>query len=194
MFRTTISKEEINQLPVAEYSNNIVLLEEPREILEAVKEIRSLDVLGFDTETRPSFRKGRKNKIALLQLAGYENVWIFRLNQMGLPDELVDILTNPEIKKVGVAIRDDLKGLQVYKTFQPEGFIDLAKYSDNFSINDNGLRKLAAIILGVKISKSQQISNWEQKVLTEKQIRYAAIDAWACFEIYQQLNQIERES
>ena len=194
MFRTTISKEEINRLPVAEYSNNIVLLEEPREIQGAVKEIRSLDVLGFDTETRPSFRKGRKNKIALLQLAGYKNVWIFRLNQMGLPDELVDILTNPEIKKVGVAIRDDLKGLQVYKTFQPEGFIDLAKYSDHFSIKDNGLRKLAAIILGVKISKSQQISNWEQEVLTEKQIHYAAIDAWACFEIYQQLNQIERES
>jgi len=194
MFKPTISREEINQLPPAQYSSTIIVVDHEKQVDDIINDIRCLDVLGFDTETRPSFRKGRKNKIALLQLAGYDQVWIFRLSKMGLPDKIVDILTNPEIVKVGVAIRDDLKGLQVYKAFKPERFVDLADYSNNYSIRDNGLRRLAAIILGVKVSKSQQISNWEQDILTEKQIRYAALDAWACFEMYHKLNRDRGDS
>ena len=192
MFKTTISRDEINVLPIATYPNNIILLEADHQVQDAVRHLRNLDVIGFDTETRPSFKKGRKNKIALLQLAGNEMVWILRVNLLGLPDEIIDILSNPEITKVGVAIRDDLKGLQEYKKFNPEGFVDLADYTNKFSIKDNGLRKLAAIILGVKISKSQQISNWEQHILTDKQKQYAAIDAWACLEIYKELIQVKR--
>ncbi len=188
LYPNSIPQDAVNALPQAVFEETVVLVEDPGAVPELCHQIRQYKVLGFDTESRPSFKKGRKNSIALLQLAAPGIVWLFRLKRMGLPEELVRIFEDRTIKKVGVATRDDLVGLQEYRNFTPRGFIDLANYTDAFHIQDNGLRKIAAIILGVKISKSQQLSNWDQPVLTEKQIRYACIDAWACLEIYNHLN------
>ncbi|MCK4700524.1 MAG: 3'-5' exonuclease domain-containing protein 2, partial [Bacteroidales bacterium] len=143
--------------------------------------------LGFDTETRPSFRKGPNNRIALLQLATDDDAFLFRINKTKLPDTLVRILADPDLIKVGVAIRDDIKGLQKYSDFVPAGFVDLQNYVTDFGIESNGLRKLAGIVLNFRISKSNQVSNWENKKLSKGQIQYAATDAWVSYKVYSML-------
>ena len=187
MFQPSIEKNEINILPVAHFDGEVILVNSHDLLDAAIKELKKNSILGFDTETRPSFKKGIKNKVALLQLATAENSWLFRLNKIGLPTKLLDILEDPGIIKVGVAIRDDLIKLGELREFTPSGFVELADYVKKFDIQDNGLRKLAANVLKIKISKSQQLSNWEAEAYSPSQIRYAATDAWACFEIYHQL-------
>lgn len=187
MFQPTIENDKINELPVAQYPGEIIVVDSYDKCLSAVKEISQFDLLGFDTETRPSFKKGRMNKVALLQLATSETAWLFRLTKIGLPASLLRILEDVQTKKVGVAIHEDLNKLKIQKEFFPANFIDLAKYVKEFNILDNGLRKLAANILKFKISKSQQLSNWESVKLIPQQLNYAATDAWACYEIYNQL-------
>lgn len=152
-------------------------------------DIRECQMLGFDTETRPSFKKGRKNSVALLQLATARRAYLIRCNQIGLPWPIVDILQNPDVLKVGVAIRDDLKGLQKLAAFEPGGFIELQEYVNQFGIESNGLRGIAAIVLKIKISKTQQLSNWDNNALSDAQVLYAATDAWACHEIYRILSE-----
>jgi len=193
MFLPSIGKDEINILPVARFEGAINLIKSTHQVNSVFEEIQNSSVLGFDTETRPSFKKGRKNKVALLQLATDENAWLFRLDIVGLPTKILRILENPNIVKVGVAIRDDLIKIKEIQKFTPEGFIELADFVKKFDIQDNGLRKLAANILKIKISKSQQLSNWEAQEYTPSQIQYAATDAWACYEIYQQLRVYENE-
>ena len=187
MFQPSIEKNEINILPVAHFDGEVILVNSHDLLDAAIKELKKNSILGFDTETRPSFKKGIKNKVALLQLATAKNSWLFRLNKIGLPTKLLDILEDPGIIKVGVAIRDDLIKLGELREFTPSGFVELADYVKKFDIQDNGLRKLAANVLKIKISKSQQLSNWEAEAYSPSQIRYAATDAWACFEIYHQL-------
>lgn len=187
MFQPTIENDKINDLPVAQYPGDIIVVDSYDKCLSAVKEISQFDLLGFDTESRPSFKKGRTNKVALLQLATSETAWLFRLTKIGLPASLLRILEDVQIKKVGVAIHEDLNKLKIKKEFLPANFIDLAKYVKEFNILDNGLRKLAANILKLKISKSQQLSNWESVKLIPQQLNYAATDAWVCYEIYNQL-------
>jgi len=193
MFLPSIGKDEINILPVARFEGAINLIKSADQVNSVFEEIQNSTVLGFDTETRPSFKKGRKNKVALLQLATDENAWLFRLDIVGLPTKILRILENPDIVKVGVAIRDDLIKIKEIQKFTPEGFIELADFVKKFDIQDNGLRKLAANILKIKISKSQQLSNWEAQEYSPSQIQYAATDAWACYEIYQQLRVYENE-
>ena len=187
MFQPSIDKNEINILPVAHFDGEVILVNSHDLLDAAIKELKKNSILGFDTETRPSFKKGIKNKVALLQLATAKNSWLFRLNKIGLPTKLLDILEDPGVIKVGVAIRDDLIKLGELREFTPSGFVELADYVKKFDIQDNGLRKLAANVLKIKISKSQQLSNWEAEAYSPSQIRYAATDAWACFEIYHQL-------
>ncbi len=193
MFLPSIGKDEINILPVARFEGAINLIKSADQVNSVFEEIQNSTVLGFDTETRPSFKKGRKNKVALLQLATDENAWLFRLDIVGLPTKILRILENPDIVKVGVAIRDDLIKIKEIQKFTPEGFIELADFVKKFDIQDNGLRKLAANILKIKISKSQQLSNWQAQEYSPSQIQYAATDAWACYEIYQQLRVYENE-
>lgn len=150
--------------------------------------LKQASVLGFDTETKPSFKKGRKNKVSLLQLADDHNAWLFRLNTIGLPDELAAILSDPDIIKVGVAIHDDIKALRQIKAFEPGGFTDLQNIVAGHGIKQLGLRKLSAIVLGFSISKSQQVSNWEAQALTWPQQLYAATDAWVCRRIFLRIN------
>ena len=193
MFLPSIGKDEINILPVARFEGAINLIKSADQVNSVFEEIQNSTVLGFDTETRPSFKKGRINKVALLQLATDENAWLFRLDIVELPTKILRILENPDIVKVGVAIRDDLIKIKEIQKFTPEGFIELADFVKKFDIQDNGLRKLAANILKIKISKSQQLSNWEAQEYSPSQIQYAATDAWACYEIYQQLRVYENE-
>lgn len=147
----------------------------------------SSKVLGFDTETRPSFKKGRKNKVSLIQLSNSEIACLIRINRIGIPDELVTILSNPGITKTGVAIHDDIRYLTGIRKFKPAGFIDLQGFVKEYGIQSSGLKKLAAIILGFRISKRQQVTDWEAIQLSEAQQIYAATDAWVCHQIYNKL-------
>lgn len=187
MYAADISKEDIQKLPLNQFEGDIWLVQTPGEMLKAVEMLRRETVLGFDTETKPSFKKGRVNKVALLQLSSARQSWLFRLNALGLPPELAEIMADPGIHKVGLALRDDLLALRKLHPFEPAGFTDLQKEVKNYGIEAMGLKKLAAIVLGIHISKSQQVSNWENPDLSEAQQRYAATDAWVCLEIFRKL-------
>ncbi|MGL4293738.1 MAG: 3'-5' exonuclease, partial [Bacteroidales bacterium] len=149
---------------------------------------RTLKVIGFDTETRPAFRKGQINKVALLQLSGEEYCFLFRLNIIGFPECLIDLLRDPSILKIGLSLRDDFMTMRRMAKFEPHGFIELQSYVKKFNIGEASLQKIFAILFGRKISKNQRLSNWEADSLTEGQKKYAATDAWACCRIYETLN------
>jgi ribonuclease D len=145
-------------------------------------------MIGFDTETKPSFKRGQVNSVALLQLSTGKKAFLFRINKIGLPDALKKILSDPEVMKVGVAIHDDIKGLQRISPFKPAGFIELQHEVKDYGISDFSLKKIAGIVLGIRISKSQRLSNWEADELTEAQQCYAATDAWISFQILHSLS------
>jgi ribonuclease D len=186
-FAATITKEEIQEKPIIYFEGPIFVIDGPSDAKIAIEKLSQNSILGFDTETKPIFRKGRRNSIAILQLSTQTEAFLFRL-QKHFPPEIKPLLENPEIKKIGAAIHDDLKSLKKYLEFEPGGFIDLQNFVKQFEIENSGLKKLAAIVLGRRISKSQQTSNWENPVLTEAQQIYAATDAWVCLEIFKQLN------
>lgn len=187
MFKESISKEEIAQLPNQGFNGVIHIIEDTIGFQKISPQLMAHKLLGFDTETKPSFKKGRKNKVALLQLSTANEAYLFRLNKFAVPDAVKQLLENTEVIKVGVAIRDDLAAINQLKPFIPGGFIELQHFVKDYHIQDNGLRKLAANILKIRISKQQQLSNWEGKTLTDAQLNYAATDAWACHQIYSQL-------
>ena len=189
MFPKRITKEEVGDLPLVSYSGRIELVANHESFKACLPALRDEKLLGFDTETRPSFRKGVMFPIALLQLATQETVYLIRLNQLGFPEELRELLASPESQKVGVAIRDDIKGLQQLGSFVPQGFVELSQLARQLGIVTCGLRNLAGIFLNVRISKKAQLSNWEQEELTESQQNYAATDAWISREIYGFLDQ-----
>jgi ribonuclease D len=187
LFPSQITKEELENLPVKSFEGKIVLVDNLVMLSKAVIALQGHHVLGFDTETKPCFQRGQSNKVALLQLSTPELAFLFRLHQIGLPHSLSRILADPKILKIGAAVHDDIKGLQKIGHFHPASFVDLQSMMKNFNIEAMGLRKMTAIILGFGISKKQQLSNWEQQVLTEAQQKYAATDAWVCLEIYKKL-------
>lgn len=187
LFQPEITPEELSLLPVIEFTGQIILVDRPGLINEALDFLEQQKFLGFDTETRPSFKKGRINSVSLLQLAADERVYLFRLNKIGLPHRLATILATEKIKKIGAAIRDDIRILQKLQKFSPGGFIDLQQYVGQFGINDKGVRKLAGIILKGRISKSQQLTNWDAEEITGGQKIYAATDAWVCLKMYMKL-------
>jgi ribonuclease D len=183
-FDQRMDRQEINSLPVWSYPGRIVLVRTPAELAAVLPELGGEKILGFDTETKPNFQKGENNPPALLQLAGETAVWIFQLVPLGLPEELSAILADPGIIKTGVAVDFDLHELQRLGCFQPEGFAELATVAKESGIKNHGLRGLAAVMLGYRISKGAQRSNWGAEALSERQLRYAATDAWAGREIY----------
>jgi len=187
-FREEISNEEIKQLPRKVFDGDIFLIDTERKFDIAIPLLREYRVLGFDTETKPSFKKGRSNSTALLQLATEDKAFLFRLNKIGFPKALAGLLSNENILKIGVAIRDDLKELQKLQPFEPEGFVDLQETAKDLNIKNISLKKLTAIVLNFRISKSQRVSNWEQEILSPAQLKYAATDAWVCYELYQKIN------
>jgi len=183
-FPERLGKEHIKTLPVRAFNGKIHLITQIKDVTIAIKTLRKYTVLGFDTETRPVFRKGVKYNVSLLQLSTPEEAFLFRLNHLGFPNALLEILEDSTILKVGVAILDDIRGLQKLRKFKSEGFVELAEIAGDLGIVTCGLRNLAAIILGVRITKKAQLTNWERPVINSKQSLYAATDAWICLEIY----------
>ena len=188
-FLPHIETEQIEKLPFADFKGNIILVENQDRLYgDAIRALRAEKVIGFDTETKPCFvAHAQKNRMALLQLSTETAAYIFRLQQLGLPEELCSILSDPAIIKVGAAVRDDIHGLNSYSAFRPGGFIDLQTLAEKFGIMEKSVRKMSAIILGIRVSKSQQLSNWESSRLSDAQMRYAAIDAWVCRQMYVKL-------
>ncbi len=189
-FYSNIPKAIIHELPVKKFEGKIFLIDTPGNTDNLKDIIEDIKIFGFDTETRPTFRKGRFNNTALVQLVTSDKAFLFRINLTGIPDILVRIIENKDIIKVGVAIRHDLISLQKLRSFNPSGFIDLQQYVEQFGIRDKGLRKLTANILGLRLVKGQQTSNWESKRLLQTQLEYAATDAWVCYEMYRKLSRI----
>ena len=161
------------------------------ECNRAIAYLRSQKIIGFDTETRPTFSPSQpRYGVALLQLSGPEKAFLFRINNMGMHRRLCSLLANPKVVKVGAAIHDDIRGLQKHHEFSPAAFIDLQKIVCEWGIRDKSVKKMAAIILGIRISK--QLSNWEAETLSEGQCKYAATDAWVCREMYLELLRSEK--
>jgi len=187
LFPERLNKEHIKNFPILSFKGKIHLIKEKKDIKKALKILRRESVLGFDTETRPSFKKGENYTVSLLQLSTSEEAFLFRLNYLGLEDELVSLLEDPGILKVGVAILDDVRALSKLKRFDAKGFVELANIGSELGIVTCGLRNLAAIFLGVRISKKAQLTNWERPEFNSGQALYAATDAWICLEMYRYL-------
>ena len=192
-FQKSITSEEANKMPLKAFEGEIILIDQYEDLMEAVQYLKKYDILGFDTETRPSFKKGKVNDVALLQLAANSKTFLFRINKIGLPSELTDLLKDPEIMKVGAAIKDDIRGLQKLNDFDANGFLELQDYVSNFGIESFSLKKLSAIVLNFRISKRQQVSNWEASELSPGQLRYAATDAWVSLKIFEKLKASKAE-
>jgi len=188
-YKISIDKEELADLPLIQFEGEIMLVESKDDYMSSIEYLAQQTMLGFDTETRPAFKKGVVYEVALLQLATKDRAFLFRLNKIGLPNGLKNILENPDIEKIGVAIRDDIKGLQKLNNFKPGGFVELQDRVKDYGILDFSLKKLSAIVLGYRISKAQQVTNWEALELSEAQQIYAATDAWISHRIYESLNQ-----
>jgi ribonuclease D len=188
MFNKVITKDEINLLPLKKYEGKIIIISGEKSMAYAAAELREQKVIGFDTEKRPSFQKGVKHQVALVQLATPEKVYLVRLNLTGFTRDLVKLFSDEDIIKVGIGTADDISSLQDMQKFTPAGFLDLNKITEQLGIENVGVRNLSALILGFRISKRQQVTNWERMKLTDNQINYAAMDAWVCLEIYNKLS------
>jgi ribonuclease D len=188
-FKKSITDEELAALPLSFFEGKIHLIEKVEQVTEAVNYLKNQPILGFDTETRPTFKKGQNHQVALLQLSTADEAFLFRTNMIGLTPGLIKILSTPSILKIGAAIRDDIKILQRIAPFKPYGFVELQELVKSYGIENFSLKKLAAIVQGVRISKSQRLSNWESHVLSEQQQIYAATDAWISYLIYIGLTQ-----
>ena len=184
-FRESITKEEINNLPVLEYKDKkLVLVDTLNKLKSAIEVLKNEEVVGFDTETKPSFEKVKTNKVALLQLSTADTCYLIRLNLLGMQNSIMEILSSEKPLKVGLSLRDDYKMLNRRRSFKPAGFLDLQSVIGKFGIKDLSLQKIYAIIFNKKISKSQRLTNWQAPNLTLPQQTYAAVDAWACMDIY----------
>jgi len=186
-FKESVTGDDLNLLEYRNFEGQIYVIDTIDKFYEALPSLRRHRILGFDTETKPSFKKGKTHVVSLLQLSSEHEAFLFRLSMIGLPAELVEILSDHSVIKTGAAIHDDIKLLQVRRKFLPGGFVELQTLVGKYGIKDLGLKKLAAIVLGFKISKRQQVTNWDASALTDLQILYAATDAWICYEIYQTL-------
>ncbi len=185
VYRKPFTKDDINALPLRRYTGAIHIVNTRAGLKKALKDILREKVLGFDTETRPTFGKGKaENPPALLQLATDAASWLFQLKSLPLPQELCHILSDPQVVKAGVGVHDDIRILQRVSTFEAAGFVDLAEVARENGLKTFGLRSLAANLLGFRISKSAQCSNWEVKTLSPKQVTYAATDAWVSRELH----------
>ena len=188
MFQPEISNEEIKELPLNSYEGPIEVIHKRSRLRSVIEVIEEEEHIGFDTETKPNFRKGRRNKVALMQLATSEKVYIIKLHQTGITPEITKLMESAFFKKIGVGLNDDMRALQYVSTFVPDGLIHLNEYVKQFGIVNESLRKLTAIILGFRISKSYQLSNWEENYLSKGQLTYAATDAWVSREMYIRLS------
>ena len=192
--KNTIDKAEISNMPKVQFLGRVFVVYTEKDAEKAVEYLKVQSIVGIDTETRPSFKKGMTNKVALMQIATEDTCFLFRLNRIGMPDCLQEFLKGDTLK-VGLSLKDDFQVIRRCKDVHAEegNWIELQDYVGHFGIEDKSLQKLYANLFGQKISKSQRLSNWEAETLTESQIKYAATDAWACVQIYNCLQEMEAE-
>lgn len=194
MYIESITREELEKLEYASFPGKIQVIDSVgAEFNRAIAYLRSQKIIGFDTETRPCFGPNQpRYGVSLLQLSGPGKAYLFRLKSMGMHRRLCNLLSDRRIIKVGAAIHDDIRGLQKLNDFRADGFVDLQKIVADYGIRDKSVKKMTAIILGFRISKTQQLSNWEAEELSESQCKYAATDAWVCREMYIKLMNSEK--
>ena len=192
--KNKIDKAEVAALPVVSFTGRIYVIYTEKDADKAVEYLKTQLVVGVDTETRPSFRKGMTHKVALMQISTFDTCFLFRLNKIGMPKSLQEFLMGDTLK-VGLSLKDDFQVIRRRKNVHAEegNWIELQDYVGKLGIEDRSLQKLYANLLGGKISKSQRLSNWESETLSDAQIKYAATDAWACVQIYNCLQNIEKE-
>lgn len=187
----TITKLQIAELPIEKFEGEIIIVDKLSQVQSSIDFLKKHAIIGFDTETKPSFKRGQTHKVALMQLSTEDVCFLFRLNKIGFPKELNEVLCSQEIVKIGLSLGDDFSAIHKRSDEKPKNFIDLQGFVDKYDIDDNSLQKIYAIIFGKKISKNQRLSNWEADTLSEAQKAYAAIDAWACLKIYNHLIRID---
>ena len=186
-----IDKAELAKLPAEEFPGRIELVQTPAAAIKAIRFLMDQPLIGFDTETRPTFRKGESHNVALMQLSTPDICFLFRLNRLGLIPELQALLENESIIKIGLSTKDDFHVLRRLAPVEPRGFIELQSWVKQYGIGEASLTKIYALVFGKRISKAQRLTNWEATELTPAQQRYAALDAWACLRIYQHLTNTE---
>lgn len=187
MINFTITREELNELPIGGWEGETILIDKPEDVESAIQAINKETIIGIDTETRPAFKKGVVNHISLIQIATRDCTYLFRINLVGFSEGLIKLFESEEIMKVGIDLNYDINLLQHVKRFTPRNVIELNSYCTQKGFQVMGLRKLSALILGIRITKRQQTSNWEAETYTPAQIRYAATDAWACRALFVRL-------
>lgn len=187
MFAENVENEQIKDLPLYHFNGGIFVIDTFEKLDYFLPLILEQKILGFDTETKPSFKKGIVNPVSLLQITSATQAFLIRINKIGLPDEIKNVLGDEKVKKIGLAIKDDIKILRDINLFEPKNFIDLQDFVVDFGIEAKSLKKITAIVLNKRISKSQQVTNWEKLELTEAQQTYAATDAWVCLQVYNKL-------
>ena len=194
MYKISVTKEEIEALELASFPGQIYVIDHcGRDFRRAIDYLKKQQIIGFDTESRPSFSLDQPHYgVSLLQLSGPDKAFLFRVKKMGVQKKLCKILADDKILKIGAAVNDDIRGLKRHTGFDAKAFVDLQKLVWEYGIKDKSVKKMAAIILGVKISKTQQLSNWEADTLSEAQQLYAATDAWVCREMYLKLMRSEK--
>lgn len=191
----SITKEQLAQLPSKSFTGNVIVantLEEADAAIAAIREAKTL--VGFDTETRPAFVKGVTYRVALVQLSIHNTAYLFRLNKIQcMPASLKGLLEDPDVIKVGLSTQDDFRNLRVWGELNPKGVIELQQYAAGYGIKDKSLTKMHALLFGTKLSKRQRLTNWEAESLTDHQLAYAALDAVACVDIYNELSRRGRQ-
>lgn len=184
-------KKDITLLPKESFKGRIFVIISEKESDKAVKYLLNQKIIGIDTETRPSFRRGQHYKVALLQVSTHDTCFLFRLNRIGVTSSLKKLLEDCKVIKVGLSLKDDLRLLSEREDFTPGLFIDIQNEIKDIGIQDLSLQKIYANIFGMKIAKNQQLTNWEADALTEAQQLYAATDAWACIRIHEELKRLK---
>lgn len=183
-FYLSINKEELSGLRQAHFNGEIVVVDKVENVPAAVDTLRKERMIGFDTETKPSFKRGHSNMVSLIQLSTENVCFLFRLNEIGFDHRLKDLLEDGNVIKIGASVHDDFLNLKRLQDFNPEGFIDIQQYVKQFKIEDNSLARIYGILFNERISKNQRLTNWEQSTLTSGQQSYAALDAYACLKIF----------
>lgn len=182
-----ISKEQLAQLPAEQFGGRIILVQDKLNALKAMRYLNDCAIVGFDTETRPNFRKGQNHQVALMQISTTDCCFLIRLNRLGIFPELREFLENPSIAKIGLSLKDDFHCINRLSPIEPRGFVELQQLVRDYKITDSSLAKIYAILFGLRISKAQRLTNWEATELTTPQQQYAALDAFACLRIYHYL-------
>lgn len=191
--KSNIAKADIAQMPPELFGGRIIVIHSVSDVEKAVNYLKGYPILGIDTETRPSFAKGKTYEVSLLQISTEDTCFLFRLNYIGMPEVLINLLQDGRQLKVGLSLRDDIQSLQRKHKFEPRGFLDLQHYVKEMGIEAQSLQKIYALLFGKKISKSQRLTNWEADVLTDRQKGYAATDAWACVRMHNYLEERKRK-